>query len=87
MNTITKTARHTEQQNNRKQTNNLGRFAAIQVKHEGSLYIVYGNVIDLVHGTDKPKRVRIQRGLLERHGEVVNPSEYTFKWWADEEED
>lgn len=63
--------------------NNIGRFAEIKV--DGQL--VVGNVLDLVAGTDKPKRIRIQHGLPSRHGDVVQPHEYEFLWFCDEEED
>ena len=63
---------------------NIGRMACITLLTGEQ---VYGNVLDLVHGTNKPKRIRIQHGLPARHGDVVMPGEYHFGWWADEEED
>jgi len=63
--------------------NNIGRFAMIEVGEQS----LVGNVIDLVHGTDRPKRIRIQHGDPALHGSVVQPHEYKFKWWCDEEED
>lgn len=62
---------------------NIGRMACIQLLTGEA---VYGNVLDLVHRTNKPKRIRIQHGLPEKHGEVVTPAEYHFNWWADEED-
>ena len=44
------------------------------------------NVLDMVAGTNTPKRVRIQQHALLQ-GRVLQPSEYTFKQWADEEDD
>jgi hypothetical protein len=63
---------------------NVGRMACIRLRpgHQ----TVYGNVLDLVAGTSKPKRIRVQHGLPEKHGQVAFPSEYEFLWWADEEE-
>lgn len=63
---------------------NIGRFACIKLPTGQT---VYGNVLDLVAGTDKPKRIRIQRGLPARHGDVVQPCDYEFRWWADQEEE
>jgi len=63
---------------------NLGRLACVRLVPEGLR--VYGNVIDTGIG-GVPKRVRIQSGYPERHGEVVMPGQYRFEWWADEEED
>lgn len=61
---------------------NIGRWAV--VLHNNLLHV--GTVIDLVAGTNKPKRIRIQRGSLQ--GEVLQPHEYSFKnWLADEEID
>jgi len=67
--------------------NNIGRLARIEIVSEGAREVVYGNVLDQVAGTDAPKRVRIQRGKPDRHGDVVMPHEYVFIGWADEEED
>ncbi len=44
-----------------------------------------GNVVDLVAGTDTPKRIRIQYDL-ERQGDVLMPSEYQFKQWSDSDD-
>ncbi len=65
----------------------LGRLACIRIQHAGDTRMVYGNVIDCYAGTDSPNRIRIQRGLPERHGDVVQPHEYSFMWFADTEED
>lgn len=65
--------------------NNVGRFARILLLPGRE--VVYGNALDLVAGTNDPKRIRIQRGLPARQGEVVMPFEYEFEWWADEEEE
>jgi hypothetical protein len=68
--------------------NNIGRFACIEVAGpDGRPLRVYGNVLDLVAGTDLPKRIRIQRGYPELHGQVVQPGQYHFCWFSDEEED
>jgi len=66
---------------------NLGRFAAIWVTTNGVRHILYGTVMDVVTGTDQPKRIRVQRGDPALAGEVLMPNEYEFAWWADEEED
>jgi hypothetical protein len=66
---------------------NIGRFACIEIGDGRGPCRVYGNVVDLVAGTNEPKRIRIQRGLPERHGDIVFPTQYNFLWWADEEED
>ena len=60
--------------------NNIGRWVVIL--HGGLLHV--GTVMDLVAGTDTPKRIRIQRGPLQ--GEVVQPHEYVFKSWLEDEE-
>ena len=61
----------------------VGRFAV--VVHEGQCRVV--SVMDAVAGEPgTPKRVRIQRDVA-RQGEVLMPSQYRFKCWADEEED
>lgn len=62
---------------------NIGRMAQIRVR--GS--VVVGNVIDLVADTQYPKRIRIQHGLPELAGAVVQPHEYEFLWFCDQEED
>jgi hypothetical protein len=62
---------------------NIGRIAIIDVQG----HRLYGNVMDLIHGTDKPKRIRIQHGAMQWQGNVVQPHEYVFIGWADEEED
>jgi hypothetical protein len=65
-----------------------GRLARIQIEHKGERRIVYGNAIDYPAGDPmKARRVRIQRGEPDRHGDVVQPHEYVFLGWADEEED
>jgi hypothetical protein len=56
---------------------NIGRFAVIAYK--GKCYT--GNVLDLVAGTSRPKRIRIQNDPFLQ-GTVVMPSEYQFKEWA-----
>lgn len=58
---------------------NIGRFAVIVYKDK--CYV--GNVLDLVAGTTKPKRIRIQNDVLLQ-GKVLQPSEYEFKEWADD---
>jgi hypothetical protein len=63
--------------------NNIGRFAVIYVNGER----LYGNVLDLVAGTDTPKRIRIQSGNPALVGDVVQPHQYKFVGWADEEEE
>lgn len=67
---------------------NLGRMAALG-REDGMGRVLYGNVLDLVAGKERPKRVRIQFGNPELKGAVVNllDREYRFLWWADEEED
>lgn len=62
---------------------NIGRMARIE--HKAVLLV--GNVLDLVAGTDNPKRIRIQHGDPTLQGHVVFPGEYAFLGWADEEED
>lgn len=47
----------------------------VSIVHQDSMHV--GTVLDLVAGTNTPKRIRIQRGALQ--GEVVQPHEYTFK--------
>lgn len=59
---------------------NIGRWAV--VLHDNALHI--GTVIDLVAGTSKPKRIRIQRGQCQ--GNVLQPHEYKFKNWTEAEE-
>lgn len=56
----------------------IGRWA--EIVHDGRMHV--GTVIDVVAGTDKPKRIRIQRG--SKQGEVVMPGEYQFRGWLDE---
>lgn len=58
----------------------IGRLAAIG--HGGKCYVA--TVIDQVAGTTKPKRVRIQRDPFLQ-GEVLQPHEYTFLEWADDD--
>jgi hypothetical protein len=66
------------------QISNVGRMAAFRLT--GSSQVLYGNVIDLITGTNEPKRIRIQKGEPTRHGDIIMPSQYDFAWWADEEE-
>lgn len=66
---------------------NIGRWVCLKVTKHGYGQRVYGTVMDLVAGTDRPKRIRIQRGDPSLAGEVVQPGEYEFCWFADEEED
>ncbi len=50
--------------------------------------VVYGTVVDYPAGEPlKPRRIRVQRGEPALHGNVVQPHEYAFLGWADEEED
>lgn len=65
---------------------NIGRLARISLQKYQGEHLV-GNVIDLVAGTNNPKRIRIQRGNPKLQGQVVMPGEYCFLGWADEEED
>ena len=68
--------------------NNIGRMARLHLTVEEGNRIVYGNVLDLVAGTNQPKRVRIQTGgPFSRQGDVVMPHQYAFLGWADEEEE
>ncbi len=60
--------------------NNIGRW--VVVLHNNLLYV--GTVIDLVAGTDTPKRIRLQRGPYQ--GNVLQPYEYVFKDWIQDEE-
>lgn len=63
---------------------NIGRMAAIVLKKDGRCYV--GNVMDLVSGTGRPKRIRIQYSVFMQ-GTVVQPHEYDFKEWADDWDD
>jgi hypothetical protein len=56
--------------------------AWVAVVHQDSLHV--GTVLDLVAGTNTPKRIRIQRGPLQ--GDVVQPHEYQFKAFLKDEE-
>lgn len=56
--------------------------AWVTVLHQESLHV--GTVLDLVAGTNTPKRIRIQRG--PRQGEVVQPHEYKFKAFLKDED-
>lgn len=58
----------------------IGRW--IVLMHDGYLHV--GTVMDKVAGTNKPKRVRIQRGPL--FGEVVQPHEYEFRGFLEDQE-
>lgn len=60
----------------------IGRYVIIE--HNGKCYTA--NVLDCVAGTNTPKRVRIQNDLVLQ-GEVLVPSQYTFKQFADEADD
>lgn len=60
--------------------NTIGRMAVI--RHEGELY--QATIIDLVAGTDRAKRVRIQRDLYKQ-GTVLMPGQYEFIEWADDD--
>lgn len=60
---------------------NIGRMAVVVVGN----HCYVGNVVDLVAGTDTPKRIRIQYDL-ERQGDVLMPSEYQFKQWSDSDD-
>ncbi len=59
--------------------NNIGRWAV--VLHDNLLHV--GTCMDLVAGTDRPKRIRIQRGQLQ--GKVIQPCDYVFKDWLEAE--
>ena len=63
---------------------NMGRWAAFREPHGHTIY--YGNVIDLVDGTGDPKRIRLQRGDPDRHGDVFGLGQFEFLWWADDED-
>ena len=61
----------------------IGRFAI--VAYAGHCYVA--NVLDEVaDGSHRPKRVRVQNDV-QLQGRVLVPSEYTFKGFADEQED
>lgn len=62
---------------------NIGRLAIIVLKQDGRCYL--GNVLDQKAGTTIPKRIRIQYDP-NRQGDVVQPHEYEFKEWADNDE-
>jgi len=62
------------------QPNKIGRIAVIE--HKGHLYVA--NVMDMVAGTDRIKRVRIQRDLYLQ-GTVLMPGQYTFMEWGDDD--
>lgn len=59
---------------------NIGRMAV--VVYAGQCFV--GNVLDQVAGTTTPKRVRIQFDPVHQ-GEVLQPWQYEFKEWADED--
>ncbi len=61
-------------------TSPIGRMAVIE--HNGTLY--QANVLDLVAGTNRMKRVRIQRDV-HLQGTVLMPGQYSFKEWADDD--
>lgn len=58
----------------------IGRW--VVVVHRGLQRV--GTVMDQVAGTDRPKRVRIQRGDLQ--GQVVGLGEYDFLRWLEDTE-
>jgi hypothetical protein len=60
--------------------NKIGRIAVIE--HQNKLYVA--NVLDLVAGTDRIKRVRIQRDLYLQ-GKVLMPGQYEFVEWGDDD--
>lgn len=60
----------------------VGRYAIVEYK--GKCYSA--NVLDCVAGTNTPKRVRIQNDV-ELQGEVLMPSQYTFKQFSDGDDD
>lgn len=62
---------------------NIGRMVIIVLNQDGRCYV--GNVLDLKSGTNDPKRIRIQHDP-NHQGQVVQPSEYSFKAWADQYE-
>ena len=65
-----------------------GRLACILIEHEGKALRVYGNAIDYPAGEPmKARRIRVQRGCPELHGRMLQPHQYQWQWWADEEED
>lgn len=64
----------------KEKANCIGSWVVIY--HDDELHI--GTVMDLVAGTNTPKRVRIQRGYLQ--GEVVQPHQYKFKAFMKEED-
>ena len=50
--------------------------------------MVYGRVVDFPAGQPMtPRRIRIEHGEPQFHGDVVQPHEYKFECWADQEED
>lgn len=56
------------------------------VKHLGRSLNCYCTVVDMADQM-RPKRVRVQKGIPSEQGNVLMPSEYEFRCWADEEED
>lgn len=60
----------------------IGRMAVIVLNRDQKCYV--GNVIDTVAGANRPKRIRIQYDPWLQ-GRVVQPGEYRFKCWAEEE--
>ncbi len=61
--------------------NVIGRIAAIE--YQGKCYLA--RVIDMLAGTSRPKRMRIQNDPFLQDT-VVMPGQYTFKCWTDEED-
>lgn len=65
----------------RQDPGNIGRIAV--VVYQDRCYV--GTVLDQVAGTQKPKRVRVQYDPFLQ-GTVLQPHEYQFKTWADQDE-
>lgn len=61
---------------------NIGRMAVIG--YMGHQYL--GNVLDLVAGTQCPKRIRIQFDPMLQ-GKVLMPGQYEFIEWKDDYDD
>lgn len=60
--------------------NPIGRIAVIA--YNGGLYVA--NVMDTIAGTNRMKRVRIQRDA-NLQGTVLMPGQYEFREWADDD--
>jgi hypothetical protein len=67
----------------------VGRLARIRLPAPaGRGLLVYGRVVDFPAGQPMtPRRIRIEHGEPQFHGDVVQPHEYKFEGWADQEED